>query len=93
MPTSLLMPMLVGVSSADARFIDLDNAARFRLRFNKGSADYVAHGPSGFVATKTHKAVNLQSAHSFFAGKHQMSDLEPVSERLSCSQRGDPGNR
>jgi hypothetical protein len=77
-----LIPMLILVLAADIRFIDLDNAAKLHLRFDQRSADLVAHAPRGLVRAEAHEPHNLEGAHSFFTGEHQVGDLEPVPERL-----------
>jgi len=79
-----LIPVLVLVLAADESFIDLDNATKLRLRLDKSGADLVTHAPSGFVRAEAHEPHDLEGAHSLFASQHQVSDLEPVPERLVC---------
>ena len=78
--TLTFVPVLV--FSADESFIDLDNAAKLGFRLNQGSANFVAHAPSCFVAAKPHKTHDLQCTHTLFAGQHEVCDLEPIPKRL-----------
>ena len=55
-------------------------------------ADFVRHEPSCFDRTETHVAPDLARAHSLFAGQHQVSDLEPVAERLVRVLKDRAGN-
>ena len=80
--SAALVPMTVFIFAADVGFVHFDNAAELNFRLDKSSADFVAHAPSGFVAAKTHKPHDLKGAHPLFAGQHQVSNLEPVAERL-----------
>jgi hypothetical protein len=50
--------------------------------FHERHANFVAHFPCGFVGTETHIAHDLQCAHAFFAGEHEMGNPKPVSKRL-----------
>lgn len=64
-------------------FINFDNATQFRrVSGRQGHSDTVAHIPSGFIGTEAHIAPNLQGAHAFLTGQHEMGDLEPVHQRL-----------
>lgn len=80
---AFLIPMPVFVFAAHVGFIDFDDAAKLvRILFNEGSADAVRHVPSGFERPEAHVAPQLPCAHSFFGSEQQMSNLEPVAERL-----------
>src|SRR6185437_6992743 len=87
-----LVPVAVFVASTNVGFVNLDNAAEFFFGFTKRSAYFVAHQPSGFVGPKTHEAHDLQWAHSFFAGHHQVDDAKPVAERLIRVFEDGPGD-
>ena len=80
--TSALIPMLVLVLAANESFVDFDDTAEFRFWLNQGGADFVAHAPRGFIRAEAHKAHDLERGHSLFARQHEVSDLEPVAERL-----------
>lgn len=87
-----LIPMAVLVFAADIGFVDFDNAAKFDFRLNQSGADFVAHSPSGLIAAESHVAHDLEGAHSLFAGQHQVSDFEPVTERFVSILEDGPGN-
>jgi hypothetical protein len=79
--TAPVMPVLC--FAADESFINFDNASEFfKVPVGERSADTVAHVPSSFVGTKTHEPIDLQRAHSLFAGQHQVNDAKPVFERF-----------
>jgi hypothetical protein len=78
----LLIPMAIAVAAADIGFVNFDDAAKLGFRFDESGADFVAHGMCGAVAAEAHHTLDLKSADPFFAGEHQMHDLEPLSERL-----------
>jgi hypothetical protein len=80
--TVFLIPMFVFVFSADEGLVNLDNAAKLFDVLDQCCSDLVAHEPRGFIGTEPHVAHDLQSAHTLFAGEHEVSDLEPVAERL-----------
>jgi len=90
--SAALIPMAVFVLSADICFVDFDNAAKLHFRFNQSGADLVAHAPSGFVRTEAHETHDLERGHSLFARQHQVSDFEPVSQRLVSVFEDGPGN-
>src|SRR5262249_10874992 len=75
-------PMLVAVLAADPRLVNLDNAAELRFWLNERGTYPVRHVPSGFQGAKSHIAPQLSCAPSFLAGQDQMSNLEPVAQRL-----------
>jgi hypothetical protein len=68
--------------AADESFIDLDNAAQLFGMFDQRNADAVAHVPGRFVRAEAHVAHDLQRAHAFLAGEHQVDDAKPLAERL-----------
>ena len=68
--------------AANEGFVNFDNTAKLFFRFDKGDTDFVCHEPSGFDRSETHIAAKLPRAHALFAGQDQVSDLEPVAERL-----------
>jgi hypothetical protein len=86
-----LAPMPVLGFAADECFVDLDNAAKLGFGFDQGGTDFVSHQPSGFDRSEAHIAAKLASAHAFFAGQDQVSDLEPVAERLVGVFKDGPG--
>jgi hypothetical protein len=88
----LLVPMPVCVFAADPRFVNFDDAAQLHFRFNEGRADFVAHGMRGAVRAEAHHPLNLQRAHSLFAGQHQMSNAEPLAQWLFGVLEDGPGN-
>jgi hypothetical protein len=49
-----------------------------------GSADAVAHVPSGFVRAEAHVAVNLPGADALLAGRHEVDDAEPLPQVHIC---------
>jgi hypothetical protein len=68
---------------ANESLVNLDNAAKlFNVAFRERSANAMAHVPSGFVRAEAHETIDLQCAHSLFAGQHQVNDAEPIFERL-----------
>jgi hypothetical protein len=77
-----LVPMPVLRLATDEGFVDLDNAAELGFGFDEGSADFMAHGMRRTVAAEAHDALNLEGANSLLARQHQMSDAEPLAERL-----------
>jgi hypothetical protein len=91
-PTLATVPMLVFVFAADEGFINFDNAAEFLNVLDQRCSDLVAHAPCGFVTPKAHVTHDLQSAHALFAGEHEVSDLEPVAERLVGVFKDGPGD-
>lgn len=81
--SAFLIPMAVFVFAADIGFIHFNDATEFvGILFNESGTHFVAHQPSGLVRTEPHEAHDLQCAHSFFAGQHQVNDPKPVAERL-----------
>lgn len=68
--------------AADEGFVNFDNTAKLFFRLDQSNADFVSHKPSGFDRTEAHVAAKLPRAHALFAGQDQVSDLEPVTERL-----------
>lgn len=85
------VPMFVLVFSSDEAFVNLDNAAKLFDVFDQSGSDFVAHEPGGLVATEAHVTHDLQGAHTFLAGKHEVGDLEPVAERLVGVLENGPG--
>jgi len=79
-----LIPMTVLVFASNERFVHLNDAAQLINVLHKRRADFVAHSPRGFVGAKSHVTHDLQCAHALFAGEHEVSNLEPVAERLVC---------
>src|SRR5207248_2067192 len=77
-----LAAVLVDALAADVGLVNFNNAAKLRLRLDKGDPDTVRHEPSGFERTEAHVAPQLPSADAFLAGHHQMRDFEPVPQRL-----------
>jgi hypothetical protein len=77
-----LIPMPVLGQAPDERFIDLDNAAELINVLHESGSDFVAHEPSGFIGTEAHITIELQSAHAFLAGQHEVRNLEPVPQRF-----------
>jgi len=87
------IPMTIFVVAADIGFIDLNDTAELvHVAFNHRSADFVTHKPSGFDRTEAHVAPNLARTHALFAGEHQVSDLEPVPQRLVGVFKNRPGD-
>jgi hypothetical protein len=89
---AFLVPMTVLVFAANVGFVHFDDAAELLHILDKRGADFVAHQPSGFVGTEAHVAHDLQSAHAYFAGQHEVNDFEPVAERLVGVLEDRPGN-
>ena len=87
-----LIPMTVLVLTADVGFIDLDNAAELIQVLNQSSADFVTHGPCGFVGTEAHDALYLESGNAFLAGQHHVDDAEPLPQVFICVLKNSPGN-
>jgi hypothetical protein len=77
-----LVPMFIFILSANVGFINLDHAAKLLNVLDQRRADLMTHEPRGFVRTKSHVALNLQRAHSLFAGEHKVDNAEPLAERL-----------
>jgi hypothetical protein len=88
----LLVPMPVCVFAANPRFVNFDNAAQLHFRFNECGADFMAHGMCGPVRAEAHHALDLQGANPLLAGQHQMSDAEPLAERLVRVLKDGPGD-
>ncbi len=64
-------------------FVDLNDAAQLvHVSLDQRDADFVTHAPSCPVRAKTHVAHDLKGAHPLLAGQHQVSDLEPLAQRL-----------
>lgn len=79
-PVAALIFVPVLGEATDESLVHLDNAAELFGRFDQSGSDLVAHFPSGFVRTEAHVPLNLQRAHSFLAGQHQVDDAKPLSE-------------
>jgi|ERR1700674_4806838 len=80
---AFLVPMPIPVFAANVGLVHFDDATKFiKVALGERSPDPVTHVPSGFVRAETHIAINLECAHSLFAGEHQVRDLEPIAERL-----------
>jgi len=80
---AFLVPMPIPVFTANVGLVHFDNAPEFiKVALGERSPNPVAHVPSGFVGAEPHVAINLECAHSLFAGEHQVSDLEPIAKRL-----------
>jgi hypothetical protein len=77
-----LVPMPVLGFAADECFVDFNDAAQLGFGFDQCDPDFVSHQPRGFDRAKTHIAAKLTRAHSLFASQYQVSDFEPVAERL-----------
>ena len=78
--------------AADKSLIDLDNAAQLFRVFDQRGSDLVAHAPSGLIRTEAHVPLDLERAHSLFAGQHQVDDAKPLSEGLIRVLENGPGN-
>jgi len=76
------IPVFIFVFAADEAFVNFDNPPELTDILDQSGTNFVAHKPRGFVGTKPHVAHDLQCAHPLFAGQHQVSDLEPIAERL-----------
>lgn len=64
-------------------FIHFDNPAQLgHITSGHRHSDSVAHVPGRFVGAEAHVSANLQGTYSFFAGQHQVGDLEPIHQRL-----------
>src|ERR1700730_3505168 len=74
------MPVLR--QAADEGFVNLDNSAELINILHESHADLVTHGPRCFIRAEAHIAFNLQRAHAFLAGQHEMDDAIPIAERL-----------
>jgi hypothetical protein len=82
--TAALIPMPIFGQAADESFIDLDNAAELINVLHQGDADLVTHGPRRSIRAEAHIALDLQRAHAFLAGQHEMNNTIPFAERLIC---------
>ena len=91
-PSASLIPMPVLGHATDESFIDLDNAAELINILHKSDADFVTHRPRCFVRTEAHIALNLQRAHAFLAGQHEVDNAIPVAKRFICVFEDRPGN-
>jgi hypothetical protein len=76
------IPMPVFGQATNESFIDFDNSAELINVFHESGSDFVAHEPSGFIRTEAHVAHDLQRAHAFLAGEHQVDDAIPVAKRF-----------
>lgn len=72
------IPMSIFRQAADESFIDFDDTAEFINVLHESGSDFVAHEPSGPVRSEAHIAIDLQSAHTFLARKHEMDHTEPL---------------
>ena len=54
----------------------------FEIAVGERRPDAMAHVPCRLVATEAEETINLQCAHSLFAGQHQVDDAKPILERL-----------
>src|SRR5580704_14640887 len=79
---AFLIPVAIAVFAADVCFIHFHDAAELLFRLDHGSADFVAHQPSGFDRTEAHVAPDLARTHALFGSRHQVDDFEPVAQRL-----------
>ena len=77
-----LIPVPIFVLAADPSLVNLDNAAKHRLRRDQRGPDFVAHGMGRLVAAEAHHALDLKGARSLLAGEHEVGDPEPVAEWL-----------
>ena len=80
--TAALTPVSVLVLAPDVGLVHFNDSANLREVLDERDSDAVAHVPRGFVRAESHVADDLQGAHSFLGGQHQVSDLEPVPQRL-----------
>jgi hypothetical protein len=87
-----LVQMTVFIFPADVGFVYFDDAAELLDVLDQRGADFVTHQPRGFVGTEAHVAHDLQCAHAFLAGQHQVNDFEPVAERLVGVLEDSPGD-
>ena len=85
-------PNAVFIFAADVRFVHFDNPAKLLLRLHHGRADFVAvMFMRRLVRAKTHLTLNLKRANPFFAGGHQMHDLEPLAKWFVVFSKIVPG--
>jgi hypothetical protein len=89
--TVALVSVFVLGLAADESFVNFDDTAELGFGFDQGGADFVSHQPSGFDRAKAHVAAKLACAHAFLAGQDQVSDLEPVAQRLVGVLKDRPG--
>ena len=79
----LLIPVPVFVLAADVSLIDFDDTHQLlKLRVFHRSAQPHAHVPSRSVRSRSDHPMDLQSAHAFLAGQHEVQNLEPSEQRL-----------
>jgi hypothetical protein len=70
------------IFSTDECFVHFDFAAKHRpIRFDHRGPDAMAEIPSGFVASKAQRALNLARGHAFFRFTEKQSCQEPFVER------------
>ncbi len=86
------VPMLILVLPANEAFIHFDDTAKLLDVLDQRGSDLMAHQPSGFIGTEALVAHDLEGAQALFAGEHEVSDLEPVAERLVGVLEDRPGN-
>jgi hypothetical protein len=86
------IPMPVFGQAANKSFIDLNNSAELIDVLHESGSDFVAHEPSSPIRSEAHIAIDLQSAHSLFAGEHEMDDAEPLPQRFVCILENRPGH-
>lgn len=87
-----LIPVTVGVFSANPCFVDFDDAPELMFGFDHRGTDFVAHIQRGFVRAETHDALHLQGADAFLAGGHHVHDAKPLAQRLVGVLEDGPGD-
>src|SRR5262245_60022069 len=87
-----LIVVAVLALAADEGLIDFNNATELFDILNQRGSDLVAHEPRGFVRAEAHEAHDLQCAHAFLAGEHEMHDAIPVAKRLVRVLKDRPRN-
>ena len=78
----LLVPMAVLVLAADIGFIDLDNAAKLVHVASIRAVRILWPMTKRSCRNRNPCSRSIWRAHAFLAGQHQVSDLEPVPQRL-----------
>jgi hypothetical protein len=81
-PAAAFISMPILGQAANESFIDFDNSAELINVLHQSDADLVAHGPRCFIRTEAHIALDLQRAHAFLAGQHEMNNTIPFAKRL-----------
>lgn len=81
-PAFVFVPILS--ETADESFVNFDNAAEFINVLDKSGSDFVAHHPCGAVRAEAQEPIDLERAHSLFAGEHQVDNAKPIFEGFIC---------